>query len=51
MLNRRMFDGEIEFENGKIVRRTEVAVPDNAPYIMPGFYDSHIHIESTLLTP
>ncbi len=51
VLNRRMFDGEIEFENGKIVRRTEVAVPDNAPYIMPGFYDSHIHIESTLLTP
>lgn len=51
VLNRRLFDGEIEFENGKIVRITETAVPDNAPYIMPGFYDSHIHIESTLLTP
>ncbi len=51
VVNRRIFDGAVEIQKGKIVRITEAVVPETAPYIMPGFYDSHIHIESTLLTP
>lgn len=37
---------------GRIVEITSVAnLPAGSPYIMPGFIDSHIHIESTLLPP
>lgn len=51
VVNRRIFDGEIEIQNGIITRITEAVVPASAPYILPGFYDAHIHIESTLLLP
>ncbi len=48
--NRRIYPGEVEVANGKIERITELA---DAPeqYIMPGFVDAHIHIESSLLVP
>ena len=39
-----------EFENGKIVNVIEEE-NDNNQFIMPGFVDSHIHIESSLLVP
>ena len=47
---RRIYSGEIEIENGiiKDVRETDTA-PDY--YIMSGFVDSHVHIESSMLTP
>lgn len=50
VVNREIFNGEIAIENGKIsaVRHIDEEV---SGYIMPGFVDSHIHIESTLLTP
>ncbi|MBQ0076200.1 MAG: adenine deaminase [Bacteroidales bacterium] len=51
VVNRRIFDGEIEIQNGKIKRITEAVVPESATYILPGFIDSHIHIESTLVLP
>ncbi|GEM_PF-2536 len=51
VVNRRIFDGEIEIQHGKITRISPAIVPNNAPYILPGFIDSHVHIESTLLTP
>jgi len=28
-----------------------ILLPDNAPYILPGFIDAHVHIESSLLIP
>lgn len=28
-----------------------IVLPDNAPYILPGFIDAHVHIESSLLIP
>ena len=28
-----------------------IVLPDNTPYILPGFIDAHVHIESSLLTP
>ena len=48
--NRRIFPGEIVVESGKIttVREVEKAPPH---YIMPGFIDAHIHIESSMLVP
>ncbi|MEX2456826.1 MAG: adenine deaminase [Balneolaceae bacterium] len=50
-VQRKKFNGEIEIENGKIKKVREVSseVPDQ--YIMPGFVDSHIHIESSMLIP
>jgi len=48
--NRRIFKGEISVENGKIVSVKEKNHDVNY-YIMPGFVDSHIHIESSMLVP
>ncbi len=48
--NRRIFKGEILIENGKISSIKEV---DHSvkKYILPGFVDAHIHIESSMLVP
>ena len=48
--NKRIFPGEVEVEDGKIKLIIEI---DEAPeqFIMPGFVDAHIHIESSLLVP
>jgi len=51
VVNRRIYDGCLEIQNGRIIRITEAEVPKSAVYILPGFYDSHVHIESTLLLP
>ncbi|MCH3884175.1 adenine deaminase [Tenacibaculum aquimarinum] len=48
--NKRIFKGEVEVENGKIsVIREANHNKDN--YILPGFVDAHIHIESSMLVP
>jgi adenine deaminase len=48
--NKQIFKGEVEFANGKIV---EVRPSDHSveTYILPGFVDAHIHIESSMLVP
>jgi adenine deaminase len=48
--NRCIFPGRIEFENGKI---KHILHQGSAPeqFILPGFIDAHVHIESSLLTP
>ena len=48
--NKRIYKGEVEVVNGKItvIREVNHAV-DN--YILPGFVDAHIHIESSMLVP
>ena len=48
--NKRVFKGEITFENGKIASIIEKE-HTNETYILPGFVDSHIHIESSMLVP
>lgn len=49
--NRRIFGGEIVIEDGIIIKINECEVGEDAPYVMPGFIDAHVHIESTLMTP
>ena len=51
VINRKIFPGEVTIERGQITAVKEVSgdVPDQ--YIMPGFTDSHIHIESSMLVP
>jgi adenine deaminase len=48
--NRRIYAGEITVENGKITSIIDKN-HDVQSYIMPGFIDSHIHIESSMLVP
>ena len=48
--NRRIFKGEITIENGKIKSIEEKDCKENH-YILPGFIDAHIHIESSMLVP
>ena len=48
--NRRIFSGEITVENGKITSITEKE-HEVKNYILPGFIDAHIHIESSMLVP
>ncbi len=48
--NKNIYKGEITFENGKIVS-IEEKNHDGHHYILPGFVDAHIHIESSMLVP
>ena len=48
--NKRIFKGEVEVENDKIVAVRE-ANHSVENYILPGFVDAHIHIESSMLVP
>ena len=48
--NQRIYKGEVTVENGKIVAIQEKAHAENQ-YILPGFVDAHIHIESSMLVP
>ena len=48
--NKRIYPGEIIVVNGTIASISEVpAAPDH--YILPGFIDAHVHIESSMLVP
>lgn len=50
-LRKEQYDGTLVIEDGRIKEIIRQAVPEDAPFILPGFIDSHIHIESTLLIP
>lgn len=50
ILNRRIFSGEVIVENGKIISIVEKE-NSSKNYILPGFIDAHIHIESSMLVP
>ncbi|GGI22617.1 adenine deaminase [Pedobacter mendelii] len=49
---RNIFFGEVEVEHGKIKSINKIAEQkDGIPFILPGFIDSHVHIESSMLIP
>ena len=48
--NKRIFRGEVTIQNGKI-ERIEAMDHNSDHYILPGFIDAHIHIESSMLVP
>ncbi len=50
ILNKRIFKGEVVIENGHISAIREVNHSEEN-YILPGFVDAHIHIESSMLVP
>jgi adenine deaminase len=50
LVNSRIFSGVVVVEDGKITKIEEQPV-GNTQYIMPGFVDAHVHIESSMLVP
>ena len=48
--DRYIYPGEITVENGKITAVTAVDHQESQ-YILPGFIDAHIHIESSMVVP
>jgi len=51
--NKKIFDGELVYDKGTIISITPLSSFSTAPlsYILPGFIDSHVHIESSMLVP
>lgn len=48
----RIYPGKLEVTNGKISNITEVPSAESIRgYILPGFIDAHVHIESSMLIP
>lgn len=50
-LNERIYFGTLTVENGKITGITEDATPKGDGFILPGFIDAHVHIESSMVIP
>ncbi len=50
VVGKRIFQGTIGIKDGKISNITEEKT-SSADYILPGFIDAHVHIESSMLIP
>ncbi len=48
---RRIYPGRIVVEAGKVVAIEEDATIPAQSYLLPGFVDAHVHIESSMLVP
>ena len=54
MVSREIFDGTLTVEDGKIAEIKRGGLPERErpyPYLTPGFIDSHVHIESSMMVP
>ena len=50
VVNKKIFKGTITVENG-IIKSIQEDNTKDGPFIMPGFIDAHVHIESSMLVP
>lgn len=50
IFNRKIFPAKISIENGIITEIEEISETQDQ-YILPGFIDAHVHIESSLMSP
>lgn len=53
IFNSSVFYGEVHVEHGRIksIQQLSDGAQQGEPYILPGFIDSHVHIESSMLVP
>jgi adenine deaminase len=50
--SRELFLGDVVIDDGHIARIVRIRTGDGGPpYLMPGFVDAHVHIESSMLPP
>lgn len=50
--DRRIFAAKLHWRDGVITAIDELGGEDSSlPYLMPGFVDAHVHVESSMLTP
>lgn len=50
VINQKIFDGEVVIGNGRIISIHPTDQVDDH-FILPGFIDAHVHIESSMLVP
>jgi len=50
ILNKKIFKGEVTVENG-IIKSIEEKENVEDQYLLPGFIDAHVHVESSMLVP
>lgn len=50
VVSKRIFSGTLHISNGKIKKIEKKLVPETH-YIIPGFVDAHVHVESSMLIP
>lgn len=51
IFNKRVYAGEMKVSNGSIIAIKEISATTFTQYILPGFIDSHVHIESSMIIP
>lgn len=51
VVHRKIFPGTVFVQNGRIESVTENADSPTDRYILPGFVDAHVHVESSMLIP
>ncbi len=49
--NRKIFPAEVSVAGGKIISVEEIPGASFENYILPGFIDAHVHVESSMLVP
>ncbi|MEP0712887.1 MAG: adenine deaminase [Algoriphagus sp.] len=51
ILNREIYPVSLIFSEGKISSLKKINTSENLPFLMPGFIDAHVHVESSMLVP
>lgn len=51
IINREIFPGTIHVSQGKIAKITRDSTPKTSHFLLPGFIDAHVHVESSMLIP
>ncbi len=49
--NRKIYAASVEIADGKIRQIQEIHPDATFPFLMPGFIDAHVHVESSMLVP
>lgn len=49
--NREIYAVSLRVAHGKIVKLEKIEDDPSLPYLMPGFIDAHVHVESSMLVP
>ena len=51
ILNREIYAVSLSVAGGKITKLEKIETNPSLPFVMPGFIDAHVHVESSMLVP